>query len=237
MEDISKNDSPPVQHARDVRQISTILRLEYGDFAHNNRKNPLDELLFIICSTKTTGISYENTYTRFRHTFRRFKDIASANEQELANMLSSGGLQNIKAKAIRQIMCISIHRFGRPTLSPLRHMNDDDCERFLTSLPGVGRKIARCVMMYSLGRPVFPVDTHCWRISQRIGWIRPSSNSGSCTPKDMDLLQEIIPEDLRFSLHVNMVSLGKKICIYHEPKCRLCPISKFCNKYNIDIRD
>ena len=211
-----------------VYDVATALRATYGDFAHNNRKNPLDELLFIICSTKTTGLSYENTYRRFRRHFPRFEDIARASEYELAEALSSGGLQNIKARALKTIMQILEQRFGGPTLSPLKNMSDDECERFLTSLAGVGKKVARCVMMYSLGREVFPVDTHCWMICHRLGWVRKTTGKGRCTIRDMDRLQDLIPPELRFSLHVNMVSLGKEICTFRNPKCGVCPISVFC---------
>lgn len=221
------------RYATSVYEVAAALCAKYEDFAHNNRKNPLDELLFIICSTKTTGVSFENTYRRFRRSSPRFEDISDASQKELAESLSSGGLQNVKAMAVKQLVSILEERFGRPTLAPLKHMGDQECERFLTSLPGVGKKVARCVMMYSLDRQVFPVDTHCWRISHRIGWVRPTTGKGSCTAKDMDRLQEKIPPELRFSLHVNMVSLGRELCTFHDPKCIACPIEGNCRKMGL----
>lgn len=220
-------------YASNAYEVAAALRVKYGDFAHNNRKNPLDELLFILCSTKTTGGSFENTYRRFKRSFPRFEDISNASEEELAESLSSGGLQNVKAKVIKRLTSILKERFGKPTLSPLRHMGDEECERTLTSFPGVGKKVARCVMMYSLGLQVFPVDTHCWRVSCRIGWIHPTTGKGLCTAKDMDKLQEIIPAELRFSLHVNMVSLGREICTFRSPKCTACPIDSNCKKRGV----
>ena len=83
-------------------------------------------------------------------------------------------------------------------------------------------------MLYSLGHEVFPVDTHCWRISQRLGWIRSTSRDGVCSKRDMDRLQEKIPAKLRFSLHVNMISLGREICIDGRPRCNLCPLKQLC---------
>ena len=112
-----------------------------------------------------------------------------------------------------------IERFGRLTLAPLQGLDDAAGEAFLTSLPGVGKKVARCVMMYSLGREVFPVDTHCWRIARRFGWVRPTQKDGHCAPRDMDRLQNKIPPALRFSLHVNMVSLGREHCKAGAPLC------------------
>ena len=221
------------KYPKNIYRITSILRSKYKDFAHNNRKNPLNELLFIITSVKTTGVSYENTYRQFRHAFPTFVDIANASFRDLAKSLSSGGLQNIKAKSIKRLMQTLRQRIGRTTLSPLRHMSNEDCEKFLVSLPGVGKKVARCVMMYSLNRQVFPVDTHCWRISRRIGWVRPTSKKRVCAPKDMDRLQAKVPPELRFSLHVNMVSLGRKVCTHNSPKCNICNINAYCKKLGV----
>lgn len=217
----------------DICGVASALREKYLDFAHNNKKNPLDELIFIICSVKTTGDSYEHTYARFRQRFRSFSDIADATESELALALSAGGLQNIKAHQISEIMRTLQKEFGKPTLSPLRRWNDEKSEKFLVSLPGIGKKTARCVMLYSLGRQVFPVDTHCWRICKRLGLVRARVPSRACMPRDMDRLQSKIPTQLRFSLHVNMVSLGRNICTYYDPRCSICPIESLCPKIGV----
>ncbi|MDP1593275.1 MAG: hypothetical protein Q8L80_03420 [Gallionella sp.] len=74
---------------------------------------------------------------------------------------------------IRNLLDAVVARFGEPNLELLRSMSDQEAEDFLLALPGVGKKIARCVLMYSLGQQVFPVDTHCWRIARRLGWVRP----------------------------------------------------------------
>ena len=221
------------KYPADVYSIASTLTTKYMDFPHNNKKNPLDELLFIICSVKTTGGSYEKTYRRFRQHFRRFSDIAKAREIDLARALSTGGLQNIKARQIREVMNTLKRTFGTTTLSPLKRYTDEECEELLISLPGIGKKVARCIMLYSLGRQVFPVDTHCWRICKRMGWVRATSRSKTCTSKDMDRLQERVPPELRFSLHVNMVSLGREICTYFEPACSICPIKGFCRKIGV----
>ena len=118
-------------------------------------------------------------------------------------------------------------------VKPLRKMSDKDAETFLLSLPGVGKKVARCVLMYSLGRQVFPVDTHCWRIARRLGWVRPTQKDKHCAPRDMDRLQSKIPPEFRYSLHVNMISLGREICTPTAPRCDECPISAWCPKIGV----
>lgn len=216
-----------------VGEVAERLKEKYHDFDHNNRKNPLDELLFIICSVKTSDKSYVSTYKELRHTFPKFQMIAEAPAEYIAKPLMPGGLYNQKSKAIKKIADEIIAHFGKLTLAPLKNMANDECERFLVSLPGVGKKVARCVMMYSLEREVFPVDTHCWRICRRLGWVRPTRPDRSCSPKDMDRLQAKIPPKLRFSLHVNMVSLGREICTARKPKCNRCPIKLYCQRIGV----
>lgn len=213
-----------------ARDVAATLKKHYRDFNHHNLKNPLDELLFIICSTKTAEASYRHTFRSLKETFPTHLQIAEAPAAYIARPISSGGLSNQKARAIRDLLDIIVARFGEPSLKTLRTMSDEDAEAFLLSLPGVGKKTARCVLMYSLGRQVFPVDTHCWRIARRLGWVRPTQKDKHCAPRDMDRLQAKIPPELRYSLHVNMISLGREICKPSSPRCAECPISALCPK-------
>jgi len=215
-------------------EIAAGLKKRYLDFDHYNLKDPLDELLFIMCSTKTEEASYRNSFRALKESFPTHNAIAAADTVSIARAIVSGGLSNLKAKAIRNLLDAVVARFGEPSLKSLRSMKEDEAEDFLMSLPGVGKKIARCVLMYSLGRNVFPVDTHCWRIARRLGWVRPTQKDGHCAPRDMDRLQSKIPLKLRHSLHVNMVSLGREICTAIAPKCGKCPLVDWCPRIGVD---
>ena len=222
------------KYSSNVWDVAAALQTRYRDFNHYNLKNPLDELLFIICSTKTGEASYRSTYRSLKEAFPTHLHIAEAPAEYIARPIVSGGLSNQKAKAIRDLLDIIVEKFGEPTLNPLRKMSGEEAEAFLLSLPGVGKKVARCVMMYSLGRQVFPVDTHCWRIARRLGWVRPTQKDKHCAPRDMDRLQAKIPPALRYSLHVNMISLGREICMPSAPRCDNCPISALCPKTGVN---
>jgi endonuclease III len=213
--------------------VAAALKKHYHDFNHYNLKEPLDELQFIICSTRTDEGSYRSTFRSLKETFPTHLRIAEASAEYIARPIASGGLSNQKAKAIRNLFDVIVGKFGEPTLKPLRKMCDKDAEAFLLSLQGVGKKVARCVLMYSLGRQVFPVDTHCWRIARRIGWVRPTQKDKHCAPRDMDRLQSKIPPELRYSLHVNMISLGREICTPTAPRCDERPISAWCPKIGV----
>ncbi len=214
--------------------ITKKLKKEYKDFVHYNKKNPLDELVFILCSVKRSEKIYRNAFRTLKRAFPKYETLANTPVMAISKAVAWGGLQNQKASAVKAIIRTLIRRFAKPTFAPLKKMSDEECEQFLSSLPGVGKKVARCVMLYSLNRQVFPVDSHCWRIANRFGWNKKTCNSKKCSPKDMDFLQELIPPRTRFSLHVNIVSHGRKICTAHYPRCNVCTINRYCLKIGVE---
>lgn len=216
-------------YADKVTEVAKVLWKQYKDFTHHNKRNPLDELLFIICSIKRSEKVYLSSYRILKKEFPSYQKLLQAPVDKIRDILVSAGLQNQKALMIKQTLTAITEEFGKPTLNPLKRMSDAECEDFLMGLHGVGKKVARCVMMYSLGRQVFPVDSNCWRISCRLGWIKSSPNkNGYCSNGEMNLLQSKIPPHLRFSLHVNMVSHGRDICKERNPNCDGCLISPYC---------
>jgi endonuclease III len=113
--------------------------------------------------------------------------------------------------------------FGRATLAPLKAMNDSEAEHFLKGLPGVGKKVAKCVLMYSLNRQVLPVDVHTHRVAVRLGLMakrRPDTSQ--------DLVEAQIPPDLRYGFHVNAVAHGRAVCLPRKPMCGACVLRKCC---------
>lgn len=213
---------------RFVEEIASALSEHYGDDAHGNKANPLNELLFILCSLQTNEPLYRSSYFSLRRKFPTFQLLANASEGEIADAIAQSGLSRQKAHIICKIMGRLLNDFGSPSLASLRGLSDVECEEYLLGLPGVGKKTARCVMMYSLGREVFPVDSNCWRVSRRVGWVRPTRPDKSCSPRDMDRVQSGIPPQLRFGLHVNLVSHGRTCCLPTAPRCGTCCIRRYC---------
>ena len=218
-----------VQTVDDILEIADRLSKKYGDWDHGNPKDPLLDLLYILCSVRANGDKFAQSYRSLIDRFPDLGALATAPVEEIAPAIVTAGLQNQKAATIQKVMNGIVAHFGEPTLSSLAEKSDQECERFLTSLPGVGIKVARCVMLCGLGRLVFPVDTHCWRICCRLGWISPDRVGSRCTRKDMDFLQNRIPAELRFSLHVNMISLGREVCTARTPRCNECLIREYCH--------
>jgi endonuclease III len=178
-----------------IKKVALELKREYKNFAHHNKKNPLDELFFILCSVKRSEKVYANAFKSLKQNFPRYELLATASVKKISSVVAWGGLQNQKALAAKKIVKYLLESFRRPTLAPLKKMSDEQCERFLMGLPGVGKKVARCVMLYSFDRQVFPVDAHCWRISRRLGWNGTGRYNG-CTSEAGS--SQSIPQ-LRFS--------------------------------------
>ncbi|HDQ71350.1 MAG TPA: hypothetical protein ENN19_04545 [Chloroflexi bacterium] len=208
-----------------VVQIAKALARYFGQPMLGNKKNPFNELLYIILSSRTPPEVYQETYRSLRREFRRADSIAETRPEYVATTIERGGLQNKKARTITKIASELKNRFGRVTLAHLKDMETEDAEKFLVSLPGVGIKTARCVLMYSLDRLVFPVDAHCYRIAQQLKWIPQDIPLTECLA---DEIQSGVPEYLRRDLHVGMVMLGRNYCLPRSPLHQKCPILEFC---------
>lgn len=197
----------------------------YGTSRHHNRRDPFEELIFIILSAQTEWYLYRETFKDLRRRFRTRRSLLTAPEAEIVSVIQRGGLAHKKASQLKRALEKISADTGRLSLSFLRELPDDKVREYLTSLPGIGNKSASCIMMYSLDRKVFPVDTHVWRVSRRLG-VAPA------VPKPTVLqeleLEKKVPPSIRYSLHVNLVSHGQQICTTYWPKCSECKVSKIC---------
>lgn len=211
-------------HSR-VTDVTEALVERFGRPTLGNKKNPFNELLYIILSSRTPPENYQETYRSLRRAFKTANSIAEARVEYVAKAIEPGGLQNKKAHAITEIASRLKETYGRVTLAPLERMDTEEAEKLLTSLPGVSTKTARCVLMYALDRPVFPVDVHCYRVAQRLGW---APNDEPLTKRRTDALQDGVPEHLRHDLHVGMVLLSRHYCRPKAPICSECPVLEYC---------
>lgn len=210
---------------RGVCLVNKLLEEEYHSPRLGNKRNPLNELLYIKLSLRTTGPSFERVYAGFKKSFPKWEDVYKADKREVAKALYNAGLSNQKAHNLKAVLRKLKSDFGRVSLSPLNKLSDQDMEEYLCSLPGVGKKSALCIMLYSFDRQMFPVDAHCFRIVKRLGWIGAKTKYND---KVADIIQNMIPTKLRYSLHVNMVAHGRALCLDRFPKCNICPLLRVC---------
>lgn len=206
-----------------LRKICRCLSREYDSPRHGNPQNPLDDLIYIILSTRTRDSSFGDTFKTLKKRFPSWNGIFPKHRRAVERILIPGGLGQLKTRQLIAIITELRSRFGSATLAPLAKMTTSEAEGFLTSLPGVGPKIAKCVLMYTLRREVLPVDVHVHRVATRLGFRtkkRPDTSQ--------ELIESAVPPKLRYSFHVNAIALGRSVCFATKPHCEECPILKWC---------
>lgn len=212
----------------DPKKVDRLLLAHYGKYPAPKKPNLLDEMLYFMLSTRTTTRACELAFRDFKKRFPRHEAVADIPAEALAVPLKCVGLAQRRAADIRASWRMLRGKFGRVTLAPLGRMPVREAEDFLLTLPGVGTKVARCFLMFGLHKPVFAVDTHIWRISQRLGWIA-DQGGGAPKQKGVDAIQALVPMDDAVSLHVNMIFLGRDFCTAHEMRCGDCPLHSVCH--------
>lgn len=196
----------------------------YPDDLLGNKTNALDELLYILLSLQTNEQLYCRSYAAFKTKFPRWDLVALASVERVKQTIRESGLAEQKARHICAIARRLKSDFGRVTLAPLKKMSVDEAESYMVSLPGVGIKTARCVLMYSLGHTVFPVDIHCARIMNRLGLV---NWNGRRLETIANAAQDAIPSDLRRQFHILLVQHGREVC-RSTPECSRCVLTDLC---------
>ena len=211
----------------DQRWVLDVLEILAGLWCHLRparitREEPLDGLILTVLSQNTNDKNRDKAYVLLKACFPRWDDVLAATHEEIASVIRPAGLSNVKAMRIKEILKIIYDRFGDCSLKGLRKMKKDDIIGFLSSLPGVGPKTVACVLLFDLGLPAFPVDTHVGRLCKRIGWVSAKSSP----PEIQKIMELIVPEKLYWSAHLDLISHGRNICLARRPKCGECPLNE-----------
>ncbi len=187
-------------------------------------KPPLDELIFTILSQHTSDINRDRAWERLRGDHESWASISNLSAPEIEDRIKIGGLAGQKAKRILSILHCILRDHGTVNLDFLEKMSDSEISRYLLSFPGVGPKTVACVMLFSLNRAAFPVDTHVHRLSTRLGLLP----KGASSPQAHTFMAAIIPTKMYLTLHLNLISHGRKICRAVTPLCRSCVLGDIC---------
>lgn len=207
----------------DVSVVLRHLKETYGS-PSVRRLPPLEELIVTILSQNTTDRNRDVAYRRLRERYRGWEEVLSAPMEELEEVIRPAGLPRGKARAIKAALRKAKETFGELTLDPLRNWEDEEAFRFLTGIPGVGTKTAAVVMIFSLQRPYFPVDTHIRRVAERLGWVPP----GTPRERAQEILNTQIPDEEKYEGHLLLIEHGRRYCRARRPLCDECPIKDLC---------
>jgi endonuclease III len=215
------------QRLLEVRTVCRILRRKYGLPTFGNPSDPLDDLIYVLISTRTSLEVAARTFGELRQAFPTWDEILRSTQSRLRRVLKPAGLSEKKSWQIRSALTEIRRAFGRCELNTLSTKDDAEVHAFLIRLPGVSDKVAKCVMMYAMGRSVLPVDVHVHRVAGRLGWIDRKS-ADQCHSE----LEAIVPPPLRYAFHVDCIAHGRAIC-RSVPRCKNCPIRGYCDFYKV----
>jgi endonuclease III len=208
-----------------VKFITQNLEATYGVPRDTSFDDPLDELIGTILSQSTTNINSHRAFESLKKRFPDWDAVRRARSATIAAAIQSGGLANVKSVVIKNLLNEILERRGNLDLSFLKSAPMDEARNFLTSLKGVGPKTVACVLLFSCHRPLFPMDTHIFRILRRLGLLPEKIGDQQAH----DLMEPLIPPGKHYSLHVNLITHGRKICSSHNPKCGQCSLIEQCD--------
>lgn len=210
-----------------LARVAAILDAVYGPRRQQPSGDPLDGLIGTILSQHTSDANSQRAHERLRQRFPTWPAVLAAPDDELADAIRVGGLAGLKARRIKEVLARIVAERGGFDLDFLAGLPLAEARAWLQALPGVGPKTAACVLLFDLGRPALPVDTHVHRVARRLGLIGPRMSAAAAH----EVLEPRLPPDQRYAFHVNMIAHGRRVCRAPVPKCGLCPLTALCDYY------
>ncbi len=211
-----------------ARALNDLLEEEYGRPAPRPSLDPLSELVLTILSQHTSDANSGRAFDSLRARLPTWEAVRDAEVSEIADAIRSGGLATIKAPRIKRLLMRLSEERGVLDLGFLREMDLTPAREFLLGLGGVGPKTAACVLLFSCGKPAFPVDTHVHRVSRRLGLI----DSRTSAEDAHAVLESIVPPDEVYAFHVNLITHGRRVCKAQRPLCDRCVLAPLCDYFS-----
>jgi endonuclease-3 len=209
------------------------LLLDYFGYPEwRNPLPPLDELISTILSQNTNDINRDRAYLSLRAQFSSWEAVRDAPQGEVIDAIRPAGLANQKGPRIQAVLREITQETGDLNLDFLREMSPFEAREWLMKFNGVGPKTAAIVLLFSLDKPAFPVDTHIYRVTGRIG-LRPQKMNAEQAHQH---LEQLLPPSAYYAAHLNIIRLGREICQARQPKCLQCPLKDLCLYYTNEYR-
>jgi endonuclease III len=208
---------------RRIRAIRNRLREMYGRPVNDPHGHPIAELVRTILSQNTSDTNRDVAYDRLRARFPTWVGVRDAPLDEVEEAIRPGGLAKTKAPRIQDALRDIENPEGEPDLDWLEGAPREEAIEYLTALPGVGRKTAACVLIFTWDRPEVPVDTHVFRVGGRLGLFRPTVSFDEAHD---EILRLVDPEDA-YEFHINLIRHGRAIC-RPRPRCPECDLRRMC---------
>jgi endonuclease-3 len=226
---------------RRTRAVRNRLRLVYGIPTARPHGDGLAELILTVLSQSTNDRNRDVAYFGLRQRFPTWEEVRDAPVDRVEEAIRRGGISKVKSARIKAILAVitetaagaaaaaRVPAVERPrpealSLNWLRHCTVPDAQAYLCSLPGVGRKTAACVLLFSYGMRDVPVDTHVSRVGTRLGLFRPKAPFEELH----DTMLELTPRGQELELHLNLLRHGRRTCHARGPECNRCALARMC---------
>jgi len=211
---------PPLVPGEIVARLSVL----YGRPAWRPHGDAMTELVLTILSQNTSDTNSGRAFMRLVARFPAWGELMAAAPAEIESEIQVGGLAPTKSGRIKAVLEEVWRRQGSFDISFLRELPLAEAKAWLRSLPGVGPKTAACVLMFALGRPALPVDTHVGRVARRLGLVPAGTGAAAAH----DLLEAVLAAEEVYPFHVSLIKHGRRVCRAQRPLCAECPLSDRC---------
>ena len=216
---------PDAEELRDRILIIHELLIETYGARRWEEHDPLDTLMLTILSQNTNDVNRDRAFVALRERFSTWGEVRDAPVADVIESIRIAGLANQKGPRMQEALSIITNRAGSLNLEFLRQMDMEDARQWLTAIKGVGPKTAAIVLCFSFGMPAFPVDTHVHRVTRRIGLIGPKTSREQAHV----ILERLVPAEICFVLHLNLIEHGRHVCKAGRPLCDACTIRDSCD--------
>lgn len=199
----------------------------YGRPEWRNPLPPIAELVSTILSQNTNDTNRDRAFGALRARFPTWEQVRDAETEAVIDAIRVAGLANQKGPRIQSALRKIMEERGELSLDFLQDMEVHEARHWLMQIKGVGPKTAAIILLFSLDMPAFPVDTHVHRVTGRIG-LRPDTMNADNAHEH---LANLLPEGAYYAAHLNLIRLGREICVARKPKCPQCPLQDLCDYY------
>ena len=222
--------TPPVQtKTKRVRGVKIpdairVMTERYGPFEEEPRLDPVHELVFTVLSQHTSDINSARAFGFLMDKFGSLEAVARGDVAEIEGAISPGGLAKVKAPRIKLVLTRILELNGSLDLSSLQEMPLQEAKAWLRQLPGIGPKSAGIILNFSLGMPAMAIDTHIYRVCQRLRFIGPKVT----VEKAHELMEAKVPPEQVFQFHIAIINHGRRVCKAQRPLCGECVVAEEC---------
>lgn len=210
-----------------AQTIHRLLIDIYGLPQWRSHLDPISQVVSTILSQNTSDVNRDRAFHRLLTRFATWEEVRAAPVEAIEEAIRPAGLAQQKAPRIKGALQFITQERGELSLDFLKDLTVDEAKAWLTQIKGVGPKTAAIILLFSLGMPAFPVDTHVHRVTRRLGLIGPKVSA----EKAHVILEDMLSADIYYPFHLNVIRHGREICHARNPKCEICPLQTWCDYY------